>query len=142
MVVTKRYYYPANQARWASKNKEAIAARMAEYRQRPEVLERKKAWRQSPRGKIARARLEHNRRAGTRGTWSLDDWDALVAKFEGLCAYCMGSDQITVDHVVPVSKNGPNTIDNLLPACGPCNSSKGNKPLTEWLRGGGRYRSS
>lgn len=31
------------------------------------------------------------------------------------------------DHVVPLSKGGPHCISNLVPACAPCNISRGNR---------------
>ena len=51
-------------------------------------------------------------------------------KTDGICAYCgtrmhpFGT--LTMDHVVPRCKGGPDTIDNLVPACQACNSEKGN----------------
>ena len=50
------------------------------------------------------------------------------------CFYC-GSDVDTnyqIEHVVPVSRGGSNTIDNIVLACPPCNQSKGSKLLSEW----------
>ena len=42
------------------------------------------------------------------------------------------------DHIVPVGRGGSHGIDNYLPACGPCNSSKGQRDLLEWWRGKNR----
>jgi 5-methylcytosine-specific restriction endonuclease McrA len=33
---------------------------------------------------------------------------------------------MTVDHIIPKSKGGPNHIDNYQPMCEPCNAKKGN----------------
>ena len=40
---------------------------------------------------------------------------------------------MSIDHVVPLSRGGKHEIENLLPACRSCNSSKGAKLLEEWL---------
>jgi len=34
--------------------------------------------------------------------------------------------KVTMDHVVPLTKGGVHTIENVQPLCRPCNSSKGN----------------
>lgn len=58
---------------------------------------------------------------------------ALIVHHKGLCAYCgragkQGRDpdgrSWTQDHVIPRSKGGKDTIDNLVLACTSCNSSK------------------
>jgi 5-methylcytosine-specific restriction endonuclease McrA len=48
------------------------------------------------------------------------------------CQYCgrFGSD-LTIDHIVPRSKGGPHTWDNLVSACKTCNHRKGGKALNE-----------
>lgn len=40
------------------------------------------------------------------------------------CAYC-GSPATTADHVIAVANGGTSTLDNLVPACKPCNESRG-----------------
>lgn len=37
----------------------------------------------------------------------------------------------TVDHIIPVSKGGQNTDDNLVPCCRPCNRTKKAKTIGE-----------
>ncbi|WP_155053930.1 HNH endonuclease [Streptomyces blattellae] len=44
-----------------------------------------------------------------------------------LCALCNVAKATTADHVLPLSKGGTNHIDNLRPACGPCNYRRGNR---------------
>jgi len=48
------------------------------------------------------------------------------------CAYCVTRSGTTVDHVVPLSRGGTNFVGNLVPACRPCNSSKGLLLVMEW----------
>ena len=52
------------------------------------------------------------------------EWDAVVAFYGGLCAYCETTPWVDMDHVVPTSKGGTHSIDNVVPACKSCNSSK------------------
>jgi 5-methylcytosine-specific restriction endonuclease McrA len=63
--------------------------------------------------------------------------DASLAPFMALlrrdpCAYCGGASE-AADHIVPVSRGGANSWDNLAAACRACNSSKGNKSLLTFL---------
>lgn len=60
-------------------------------------------------------------------------WKELLELFNGWCPYCGESGKkLTVDHVIPYSKGGTNSIDNLIPCCGSCNSKKHTKDLTDW----------
>jgi len=56
-----------------------------------------------------------------------------------MCLYCGATedltlDHLTLDHIIPLAKGGPHSEDNLIVACRSCNSSKGIKPLMEWLQ--------
>jgi 5-methylcytosine-specific restriction endonuclease McrA len=50
------------------------------------------------------------------------------------CVYCGDSNQrtLTLDHVIPQSKGGRNTWDNLVTACKRCNSEKADLTLEEF----------
>jgi len=43
------------------------------------------------------------------------------------CQYCSRRTHLTLDHVVPRSKGGPHTWDNVVTACERCNSLKGDR---------------
>lgn len=60
--------------------------------------------------------------------------ELVFEKTQGRCAYCGKelSDDATIDHVIPRSKGGSNSLDNLLPSCRSCNTSKGVKSLEEF----------
>ena len=43
------------------------------------------------------------------------------------CQYCGGHEDLTFDHVVPRSKGGRTTWENIVAACSPCNLKKGGR---------------
>ena len=48
------------------------------------------------------------------------------------CAYCGSEDNLTIDHVVPRSKGGHNTVENMVCCCHECNQDKAHTPWQEW----------
>lgn len=51
------------------------------------------------------------------------------------CQYCghrFESADLTLDHIMPKSRGGRNSWDNLVAACSPCNRKKGDKTPDEW----------
>ncbi len=58
-------------------------------------------------------------------------WEMLQVAFDGRCAYCGGVGVLSVDHIVPISKNGTNKLSNLAPVCFPCNTRKRDHDLTD-----------
>lgn len=63
--------------------------------------------------------------ARKKGTHTLKEWRALRNEFNGICVRCWKeSDDITKDHIIPISMGGSDAIDNLQPICRSCNSMK------------------
>lgn len=61
-------------------------------------------------------------------------WQALVTGWGG-CAYCGAADRpLQRDCLLPIANGGRYTVTNVVPACGPCNASKGALEVTTWLR--------
>ncbi|MGA7397251.1 MAG: HNH endonuclease [Solirubrobacterales bacterium] len=53
----------------------------------------------------------------------------------GACAYCgSDEDELQRDCMLPISRGGRYTIDNVIPACRSCNASKCNHEVTTWMR--------
>jgi 5-methylcytosine-specific restriction endonuclease McrA len=53
----------------------------------------------------------------------------------GICHYCGGTfppDELTMDHLVPVTRGGKSTPGNVVPACRGCNSRKKYLLPIEW----------
>jgi 5-methylcytosine-specific restriction endonuclease McrA len=63
-----------------------------------------------------------------------EQWAALITAWGG-CAYCGESiAPMQRDCVLALSRGGRYTLDNVVPTCGSCNSSKCNEEVTTWLR--------
>jgi 5-methylcytosine-specific restriction endonuclease McrA len=57
---------------------------------------------------------------------------ALFARDGWRCAYCgASSSRLTLDHVVPRSKGGESSWENVVTACAPCNLRKGDRTLEQ-----------
>lgn len=118
-------FYRRKQAKWRNKNRDAYNAFMRKWRKaHPEVVQYHNAIRKA-------------RKRSAPGTFTLKQWLALITKYKGCCAYCGKRRKLTVDHRKPIVSGGSNYINNILPACAPCNSKKRDKPekaFRAWLR--------
>ena len=74
-----------------------------------------------------------NRRArelDIEGTLTPVEWMDKCEEYDNRCAYCGTRDvdtpegKLTPEHIIPLGRGGPNTIDNILPACKSCNDEK------------------
>ena len=64
---------------------------------------------------------------GVPGRLSKKEWTALCEEYGHRCAQCSAAEPLVIDHIVPISKGGTNTIDNIQPLCWTCNSRKSNR---------------
>jgi 5-methylcytosine-specific restriction endonuclease McrA len=58
----------------------------------------------------------HRRKITRRAVFARDNWT---------CQYCGARSNLTVDHVIPRSKGGGSSWDNIVASCAPCNRRKG-----------------
>jgi len=49
------------------------------------------------------------------------------------CIYCGSGGSLTVEHMIPLSRGGPDHPDNAVWVCSRCNASKGDKRLYEYF---------
>lgn len=70
----------------------------------------------------------------------ISDWIRRVRSMAtAVCYYCKNTfpmGMIHFDHIIPLSKGGPHSLDNLCTSCAPCNSSKGSKLIRLWIEHG------
>jgi 5-methylcytosine-specific restriction endonuclease McrA len=64
----------------------------------------------------------HRRKITRRAVFARDDW---------MCQYCGSRSNLTVDHVVPRSKGGASSWENIVASCAPCNRRKGSALLRQ-----------
>lgn len=48
------------------------------------------------------------------------------------CVYCGSNVDLSFDHIIPISRGGPDNAENQVLSCRSCNSSKGDKDPFEW----------
>lgn len=136
-------YYNRNRHRysdWQNKNIENHRAANRKYGSKPEVkaktVEATRKRRSTVVGRLRYKISQHKRRVG--GTLRLIPYIAssVVKRFRELgncCVYCK-SVHTTIDHLIPLSGKGYNCLENLVPACGPCNFSKNALHPLVWMK--------
>lgn len=124
------------------------------FRQTPEEREKQRAYRQTEGYRQAQAkytatdagqqslkqrrdthrdkrrRLERTTAGAVRALTAYQ-WRQLRRAYDGLCAYCGTRPGTQPDHVVPLTKGGSHTRDNIVPCCPECNQAKLDK--TDWV---------
>ena|ERR1700722_2347904 len=87
-----------------------------------------KKWRAAHPDKVAALKRKYKARfRGAAGSHTLTEWLALVATYDGKCLACGTSENLTQDHIIPISRDGTHYIENIQPLCVRCNSSKGDR---------------
>lgn len=122
-----------------------ILAKQREYFNDPKVKELRAAQRMTPEYRARKREYAAKYRAANRskileyerkykeamraasGSFLPEDWELLLKVYGGKCVACGGTDQLTADHVIPVSFGGSNGIENRQPLCKSCNSRKHNQ---------------
>jgi len=49
------------------------------------------------------------------------------------CVFCGSIDNLQTDHLIPKSRGGSDSADNLVQSCRSCNTSRNDKGIFEWL---------
>ena len=118
-----------------SRNPDAKKQRVKKYAaEHPEVNNRAaKKYAQTDKGRVAgikRTKVHRARRLGATGNHTTGEFLQVVNRFDNKCLRCGETfDQLTEDHVVPLSRGGSDSISNIQPLCHPCNSAKRDKTI-------------
>ncbi len=85
-----------------------------------------------PEGRMINDLKRRARKHSAPGKFTIQEWDELKANYDHRCLRCNKQEpeiKLSVDHVVPISCGGSNSIDNIQPLCVPCNVSKNAKTI-------------
>jgi 5-methylcytosine-specific restriction endonuclease McrA len=129
---------PDYHRRWYQENAEKERKRSREImrKDRRDHPERERKRKRRYRAKH-RAAIQMREREKTYARRALQPYSADLARLMSElmtqpCSYCGAEANITIDHIVPLSRGGKHEAANLAPACFSCNSSKSNRLLSEW----------
>jgi 5-methylcytosine-specific restriction endonuclease McrA len=119
----------ADPEKWRAYGRALYRLYRAKYPERyARMLELGRAWAKRNRPKLAHwASCYRARRAGALGSHTFQQWMSCVEFHKWKCVYCGTSltpKTLTKDHVLPLFGGGTNYVENLVPACKSCNSSK------------------
>jgi 5-methylcytosine-specific restriction endonuclease McrA len=114
--------------RWRARHPEDHAAesRIFYSRHRERLMARSAAYHAAnPQVRRTIWQNRRSRESSAEGSYTTRDWLALVEQYGRRCAYCGVTPSVLhVDHRIPLFRGASNYIENILPACGPCNMRK------------------
>lgn len=122
--------------KYRNENKEYCLELMKQWRDnnKEKIKEYKNIYNKTDNGKATGQRANIKRRAREReiiNTLTSEEWLDILKEYKYKCVYCGKEfnlfDRPEKDHIIPISKGGHNTKENIVPACKSCNSKKGNK---------------
>jgi 5-methylcytosine-specific restriction endonuclease McrA len=139
----RAYYIGRNEAQreyqraWARRNhaKETKEFRAMQYLgRRPYFLRYNRLWRAANTQRAIEQRAQRRARVLHAPVIEPIDRAAIIARDQGICYRCgllPTGRNLTLDHVVPLTRGGHHTADNLRVCCRSCNSRKWKHLLTE-----------
>ena len=77
--------------------------------------------------------IRESRKLGNGGNITEKEID-IVFERDKVCIYCKSKEQLTLDHLIPISKGGKSDFSNFVLACKKCNISKRDTDVLIWCR--------
>jgi len=136
------------QRKYRQQNKEKFKKIYKEYREenRVKILQSQKKWRDNNKGEYQKnwraenkekcAEYKHKRRMRKLNNGRNDLTELQIKELKQripFCIICGDDEDLVLDHKMPLSKGGENTLSNITILCRSCNSSKGDKYLFDYI---------
>jgi len=114
---------------WRMRNPHKFKAIAARSREKNKLNRSRgtKQWRleNRERTRFHQKKWKHLRRSSTSNPITFEQWQRLLLIYNLSCVYCHKKVKtLTQDRVIPLSRGGTHTADNIVPACQSCNSKK------------------
>jgi len=122
----KKYY---------KENKDKIAEKAIQYRElnKNKLSENHKQYYKNNRSKAyIRTQKRLAKKKNLPNTFTFKEWVNTKLYFNNRCAYCGKELPLAQEHFIALSRGGGYTVNNIIPSCKSCNSSKGNREFKVW----------
>lgn len=142
LIEQKHEYYDGHKELWTTRSK------LYNEEHKEEIAERNKMWRKENKGLDAEKhrqyaknnpeiyRINWQKRRAKKllllSTLTIEQWETIKDHFNNKCCYCGKELSLAQEHFIPLSKGGEYTLNNIIPCCKQCNSSKHNYDFFEW----------
>lgn len=137
-----RQYYKKNKEafdnhnkKYYEENKETLNDLRKKYykENKKDVLNRVKLYRKKHKDKYSFMNGRRRaRKLALPSTLIFEQWNQIKEHFNNKCCYCGRELPLEQEHFIPLSKGGEYTINNIVPACKSCNSSKSAQNFLKW----------
>ena len=123
--------------KYYAQNKEKVKERVRTHRQRGEYKvwqqQWNKKWREANREKVLEIRIKSQKKIYQTlkrvGFVTNEIREHIHDRDQFRCLCCGAKNNLTIDHIVPISKGGKTAPENLQTLCRSCNSSKQQKEI-------------
>ena len=129
---------PEEQSAWRKKHNRHLRQWRKEHPEYSKAFN--KAYAKTEKGRatcIAAQQRKRARKAKAAGNVTTKQWLDKIAEHGNKCFYCLRpftKDLLaTMDHMIPISRQGRHSPENITPACRSCNSRKHDKTVEEYL---------